>query len=274
MTSPATVKQPSAEDLSSRLEFALKVAEEAQSLILGYYQSADLVVERKRDATPVTEADKQTEVLIRDRLAVSFPDDAILGEEFPGKDGTTGFRWILDPIDGTKSFVHGVPLFGTLIGIEYESKCVVGVCRFPALNEVVYAAKGTGAWWKIGDLEPRPARVSGVTELADATFCTTNPSRWYSIGRRETYENLIGSVQLARGWGDCFGHILVATGRAELMVDPSLNAWDAAALVPILEEAGGHFVDWTGEATIYGGSGLSVVPGLKDTVLSLLKKSM
>ncbi|WP_010582972.1 histidinol-phosphatase [Schlesneria paludicola] len=272
MTRPAAATEPSPEDLASRLEFALRVAEEAQGLILSYYQSADLVVERKRDATPVTEADKQTEVLIRDRLAVAFPDDAILGEEFPGKDGTTGFRWILDPIDGTKSFVHGVPLFGTLIGIEYGTKCVVGVCRFPALNEVVYAAKGTGAWWKIGDEEPRPARVSGVTELADATFCTTNPSRWYNIGRRDTYETLIGSVQLARGWGDCFGHILVATGRAELMVDPSLNAWDAAALVPILEEAGGHFVDWTGEATIYGGSGLSVVPGLKDTVLSLLKK--
>ena len=125
---------PSADDLSSRLDFALKVAREASELILGYYQSADLAVERKRDSSPVTEADKRAELLIRSRLSEAFPGDAILGEEFPDQPGTTGFRWILDPIDGTKSFIHGVPLFGTLIGVEYHSKCVMGVVRFPALN--------------------------------------------------------------------------------------------------------------------------------------------
>jgi len=259
-----------ADDLSSRMEFALLVAREASDLILPYYQNPELEVERKRDSSPVTEADKGAELLIRARLAERFPDDAILGEEFPSKEGTTGFRWILDPIDGTKSFIHGVPLFGTLIGIEFQGVCVIGVCRFPALDEVIYAAKGHGAWWQLGKGEPRRAHVSSVTRLSEATFCNTNPSRWVAIGKSAAFEKLLTSVQLARGWGDCYGHMLVATGRADVMIDPAMNAWDAAALLPIIEEAGGHFLDWTGNATIYSGNGLSVAPGLKDEVMAIL----
>lgn len=257
-------------DLSQRLEFALKVAREAQTLILGYYQNDSLEVISKSDLTPVTAADRGAEELIRARLKVAFPHDGVLGEEFPETPGTSGFRWILDPVDGTKSFVHGVPLFGTLIGIEYEKTCVVGVCRFPALNEVVYASKGQGAWWQIGEEAPKPAKVADVSSLSEATFCQTNMLRWEAVGRWDSLMTMLRSVGLARGWGDCFGHVLVATGRAHVMVDPSLNPWDAAALVPILQEAGGHFVDWSGNATIYGGSGLSVVPGLKDQVLKIL----
>ena len=272
MTTSDSTELP-AHELSSRLAFALDVAREASDLILGFYQAADLAVERKRDSSPVTEADKQTELLIRDRLNASFPDDAILGEEFPDKPGTTGFRWILDPIDGTKSFIHGVPLFGTLIGVEFDSQCVIGVARFPALDEVVYASRGQGTWWQIGKNEPRRMFASSVSQLADATFCMTNPSRWLAMGRQDELDTLLTSVLLARGWGDCYGHVLVATGRADLMIDPALNAWDAAALLPIVEEAGAHFVDWNGDATIYGGNGISVVPGLKDAVLRILKKT-
>ena len=261
----------SSTDLQSRLDFALAVAREASAFILPYYRNPDLEVERKWDSSPVTEADKGAELLIRERLATAFPNDAILGEEFPDKPGTSGFRWIVDPIDGTKSFIHGVPLFGTLIGIEYESTCVIGVVRFPALDEMVYAARGLGAWWQIGDAPPRRAKVSSVTSLSEATFCTTNPARWIAMGRREAFESLLSSVQLARGWGDCYGHMLVATGRAEVMIDPAMNAWDAAALLPIIQEAGGEFVDWTGTPTIYGGNGLSVVPSLKAEVLRRLK---
>lgn len=261
------------DQLSARLEFALSVAEEASELILAYYQIEDLEIERKHDTSPVTEADKRTELLIRERLESSFPDDAILGEEFPDKPGTTGFRWILDPIDGTKSFIRGVPLFGTLIGVEFDSKCVIGVARFPALNEVVYASRGGGTWWKKGGQEPHRTYASSISTLSEATFCMTNPSRWIAMGRKDALEAFLGGVQLARGWGDCFGHILVATGRAEIMIDPALNAWDAAALLPIIEEAGGHFFDWNGEPTIYGGNGVSVVPGLKDVVLGILRKT-
>lgn len=270
-TPPAA--SPSNQDLTARLAFALNVAREASALILNYYQSTTLEVESKRDSSPVTEADRQTELLIRERLASSFPDDAILGEEFPDKAGTSGFRWILDPIDGTKSFIHGVPLFGTLIGVEFESECVIGVVRFPPLNEVIYAARGSGAWWQIGESAPRRACVSSVTALSDATFCMTNPSRWIDTGHEQALKALLNSVQLSRGWGDCYGHMLVATGRAEIMIDPALNAWDAAALKPILEEAGGQFVDWNGEPTIHSGNGISVVPALKDAVLAILQRT-
>ena len=259
-----------AADLQQRLEFAVDAARRAGELILGYYQSSDLVVDRKGDSSPVTAADRGAEKLLRDEIAGTFPDDGVLGEELGEKPSTNGYRWILDPIDGTKSFVHGVPLYGTLIGLEYEGRCVLGVCRFPALDEVVYAAEGTGTWWQVGNASPRQVHVSAVSELADATFCSSTITGWEKTGRRETFDRLCRRTGLTRGWGDCYGHILVATGRIELMVDPELNPWDAAALVPILQEAGGAFVDFDGRCSIYSGNGLSVNAALSDDVLRLL----
>lgn len=259
-------------DLKARLDFAVQAAEKAQELILEYYQNANLEVESKSDESPVTIADRNAELLLRDEIAREFPEDGILGEEFPETKGTNDYRWILDPIDGTKSFVHGVPLFGTLIGLEHNGESVLGVCRFPALNEVVYAALGHGCWWQIGDAEPKRAQVSEISTLKESCFCTTNVSRWDGFLGPKKYKKLCKSVKLTRGWGDCFGHILVATGRAELMVDPALSLWDAAALVPILREAGGHFVDLQGKETAYSEHGLSVNGNLKETVLELLNK--
>lgn len=263
-------------DYQSRLEFALDASVKAQELILRYYQNQDLAVDSKHDDTPVTEADRGAEQLIRELLDEAFPEDGVLGEEFPEKPGKNQFRWILDPIDGTKSFVHGVPLFGCLIGLEEgtsqeDRRCVVGVCRFPALDEVIYAAKGSGAFWKIGQNAPRPARVSDVDSLSDACFCTTNAARWQAPDLQQPYQTLSTQVKLTRGWGDCFGHMLVATGRAEMMVDPVLSEWDAAALLPILEEAGGHFIDRQGKATIYSKNGMSVNAKLKDELLAIMK---
>jgi histidinol phosphatase-like enzyme (inositol monophosphatase family) len=264
------------QDLKSRLEFALDVYEDARKLILSFYQQASLEVEEKKDFSPVTEADRGAELLIRERLAVAFPNDGILGEEFPEKPGTSVFRWILDPVDGTKSFVHGVPLFGTLIGLEAidgeQRKCVMGVCGLPALGEVVYAHEGGGAFWKIPDQPVRQVHVSKVNTIESCTFLTTNMQRWQKIGKWEAYSEILERCKLSRGWGDCYGHILVATGRADLMADPALNPWDAAALVPILQEAGGHFVDWKGNPTIYGKNGISVTAGLKDEVLQILNR--
>jgi histidinol phosphatase-like enzyme (inositol monophosphatase family) len=259
-------------ELTSRLQHALEWALEAQGLIMGYYQNADLKVEDKKDSSPVTLADRGAEELLRKHIESIYPQDGILGEEYGEKAGSNGFRWVLDPVDGTKSFVHGVPLFGTLIGIEFESKCVVGVCRFPALNEVMYARKGGGAWWQKGEQAPTPAKCSNISKLEDACFCTTNAARWVHHGHSDVYKHLCETVKLSRGWGDCFGHMLVATGRAELMVDPILSPWDAAALVPILEEAGGHFLDYQGNATIYSSHGFSVNGALKDTALKLFRK--
>lgn len=256
--------------LEDRLQFALAVARDAQDLILGYYQNVDLNVDLKADESPVTAADKGAERLIRDRLATSFPDDGILGEEFGTLETKNGFRWILDPVDGTKPFVQGVPLFGTLIGLEFESRVVLGVARFPALNEVVFAADGLGTWWQIGDREPRRTTVSPIGELSRSVFCFTEPQRFAKVGRPEVLEKLMKLCRMSRGWGDCYGHILVATGRAEIMIDPELSAWDAAALVPIVREAGGHYLDWSGEESIYTGNGFSVNEELKDEILSLL----
>lgn len=254
-----------------RLQFALAVSLEARDLIMGYYQQANLVVENKRDASPVTEADRGAEQLIRQRLAESFPHDAVLGEEFGERPGTSGYRWILDPIDGTKAFIHGVPLFGTLIGVEFQGQCVVGVCRLPALNEVVYAARGHGAWWQVGIEAPRPAHVSAIQDIRLATFCTTDLNGYRVVGQEAAYQRVLDAVNLARGWSDCYGYALVATGRADLMVDPRMNPWDAAALVPILQEAGGHFLDWSGQPSIYGGNGIGVNAALKDDVLKLIQ---
>jgi histidinol phosphatase-like enzyme (inositol monophosphatase family) len=258
-------------ELKQRLDFAVAAAEDAGRLILSYYQDAGLTVELKGDASPVTVADRGAEELLRETISAAFPEDGILGEELEDKPSANGMQWILDPIDGTKSFVHGVPLFGTLIGLECDGRVVAGVCRLPALDEVVYAAVGQGAWWQTGTDDPRSARVSTVSELSEALLCVTTITSWEKIGRQDAFENLLAVAGLARGWGDCYGHILVATGRAEVIVDPQMNAWDAAALVPILQEAGGHFVDWTGKVSIYGGNGLSVNGQLKDAVLELIK---
>ncbi|MBT4865958.1 MAG: histidinol-phosphatase [Planctomycetaceae bacterium] len=259
-------------ELSQRLDFAVEAARRAGELILSFYQRDDLHVDLKSDESPVTAADRGAEELIRQLVGETFPDDGVLGEEFEDKPAANGFRWILDPVDGTKSFVHGVPLFGTLIGVEHDGQMVAGVCRFPALNEVVYAATGQGTWWQTGGNEPRRAKVTDVAQLADALFCTTTITGWDTTGNRAAFDRLCDASRLVRGWSDCYGHILVATGRADVMVDPEMNAWDIAALIPIVQEAGGEFVDWAGNTTIDGGNGLSVNSMLKDEVLSLLKK--
>lgn len=261
----------SSPEISTRLEFALQAAREASELILGYYQSADLQVERKRDASPVTAADRGAEELIRARLEAAFPQDGVLGEEFGERPSSSGYRWILDPVDGTKSFMHGVPLFGTLIGVEYEGEMVIGLCRIPPLDEVVYAARGAGAWWQTGGAPPRRAQVSATPELADGLFCTTTITGWKTIGRQETFQKLCDAAGLTRGWSDCYGHLLVATGRADVMVDPAMNPWDIAALIPIMQEAGGFCGSWNGDVTIHGGNGVSCNAALRDEVLALLK---
>ncbi len=255
----------------TRLDFALEITQQAAELILKHYQSQTLGVESKADDSPVTVADKGAEQLIRDALAAKFPDDGVLGEEFDDVASSNGYRWILDPIDGTKPFIYGVPLFGTLVGIEFEGRMVAGVCRLPALDEVMYATEGQGAWWKIGCAEPTRAKVSDTTDLAQARLMFTEPTSDIRCGRGEVLPKLLQRVRIARGWGDCYGHMLVATGRADIAVDPQMSAWDIAALIPIVREAGGNCTDWKGDENIIGGDGVSVTPGLKAAVFELLR---
>jgi histidinol phosphatase-like enzyme (inositol monophosphatase family) len=258
-------------DLRSRLDLAVLAGRSAGRIAAGYFAHLKFDVETKHDGTPVTIADRQTECELRRHIEQAFPEDAILGEEFPSRPGESGWRWILDPIDGTKSFIHGVPLFGTLIGIEFEGECVAGVIELPALNERVFAARGQGAWHVKGDEPRQPARVSAIRSLSESLFCCGSVTTFVNEHRLDVFETLRAASKLSRGWGDCYGYVLVATGRAEVMVDPVLNVWDMAALLPILTEAGGTFTDWQGQATIHGRDGIGTNGHVLSEVLAITR---
>jgi histidinol-phosphatase len=226
----------------------------------------------KQDDTPVTVADRRAEEHLRQRISKAFPDDAVFGEEMPEQPGTRPFRWIIDPIDGTKSFIHGVPLYSTLVGMEWEGESVLGVIRIPALDECVYAARGQGAWYLHANQPPRRAHVSSQRTLSKALFVTSEVINFDRTGRRGAYDRLQAAARLTRTWGDGYGYLMVATGRAELMVDPMMAVWDAAALPPVLEEAGGTFTDWRGNRTIRGGEGVATNGLLMEESLALLGK--
>lgn len=245
------------EPYRSRLEFAIAAAREAGQLTLRYFRTPELAVDIKDDRSPVTEADRQAEQLLRRRIAEAFPDDGILGEEFGETPGSSGMRWILDPIDGTKSFVHGVPLYGTMVAVEHEGRSAVGVVALPALDELAYAARGHGAWLQRGQAEPERAAVSSVARLGESLVSTSAIEGPREDGPAAGLLRLIRQARLARTWGDCYGYVLVATGRAEVMVDPAMKLWDTAAVQPIVEEAGGVFTDWQGTATMYGGQAVA-----------------
>ena len=252
--------------VETRLNFALAASERAEAFVLEHYLSTSLDVELKSDESPVTIADRGAEQMLRKEILKEFPNDAVLGEEFGETSGTSGYRWVLDPVDGTKSFVHGVPLFGMLIGLQHNGESLAGICRLPGAREVIYAMQGGGAWWSRGGEAPVEARVRTDVEMSDSLFCYTAIDGFEQIGRIDVLRKLSQKCRLTRGWGDCYGHMLVATGRAGIMVDPLLAEWDACALLPIIREAGGVFMDWTGVARADGGNGISLAPQLRESV--------
>jgi len=249
------------------LQELLSVAIEAAYLggrrTLAYF-NADVAVKTKADHTPVTQADHESEKIIRNRIARSFPHHAIIGEEGGATRGHVSYRWIIDPLDGTQTFIRGVPLYGVLVGVVVKGKPSVGVIYLPVQDELVAAADGLGCHWN-----GRPARVSTIATLKEATLLTTNSTM--AMKRSDAYERLAARTRLQRTWGDCYGYALVATGRAEIMLDPSLNLWDCAPLPPILREAGGCFTNWAGESTIRGGDGVATNGVLHSEVVSILK---
>jgi histidinol-phosphatase len=248
--------------LSDLLSVATEAAYLAGRRTLAYFNTG-VAVELKADDTPVTCADRESEQLIRDRIARSFPEHSILGEEGGSQEGDPDYRWIIDPIDGTKTFIRGVPLYGVMIGVEVKGQPSVGVVYMPALDEMLTAATGLGCHWN-----GRPARVSPVAALSEAAVLATSIAS--SMARSDAFGRLAAASQFTRTWGDCYGYVLVATGRAEVMLDATINAWDCAPLLPILEEAGGHFTTWAGEATIWGKDGLATNAALHRPVLDLL----
>jgi len=260
--------------MQQRLEYARKIAYQAGELTRPYfYHTEKLDVEKKADESPVTRADRETEQFLRQRIAEQFPNDAIFGEEFPYTEGTSGFRWILDPIDGTKSFICGVPLYSTLIGLETDGRCIGGVIALPALYELVWAGCGLGAWHETNHGEPKRCHVSDCSDLREAAFMTSEVLTFDKVNRREAYNRLEKSVRLTRTWGDAYGYALVATGHADVMVDPIMSDWDSAPLLVILEESGGRFTDWQGHATSFGKEGVATNGILHDDVLRCLMDS-
>ena len=252
------------DSLHGRMEFAVDAAWQAGKITLRYYQSG-VRTEWKADESPVTIADRESELKIREMIEQAYPEDGICGEEFDDKPSRSGSRWFVDPIDGTKAFVQGVPLYGVLLALENPDGVVVGTVYLPALDEMVWAARGEGAWWK-----GRRASVSTVGALENACFCYTEHQSFAECGRAEAWRALAAAARVQRGWGDCYGHILVATGRAEGSFDPVMNPWDCGPLLPILEEAGGTFTDWQGQATIYGPDAFSTNGHLFEAVMAYL----
>ena len=253
-------------NLRPHLEFAVQTAYEAGRLTLGYFGTEAARPEFKADDTPVTVADREAERLIRGRIEARYPHHAILGEEFgETRRPDSDHLWILDPIDGTKSFVRGVPLYGVLIGLEIDGVCEVGAAYFPALDEMVCAATGEGCY-----LNGRRTYVSTRT-LAQGIACFTDAASFAEHGRGAAWERVLSAAGSARGWSDAYGHALVATGRAELMLDPIMNPWDCGPFPPILREAGGFLGDWSGNETIYANEAMSTTQTILSDVLRLVE---
>jgi histidinol-phosphatase len=248
------------------LEFATEIAWQAGKITLRYFQSG-ITADRKADESPVTVADRESEAFLRARIGKQYPHHAILGEEEGLTGGTDAeYRWVLDPIDGTKTFIRGVPFYGVLVGLLRNNEPIAGVVNIPALGEMVYAAQGTGAYWN-----GRPCRVSEVRNLREALLVATVAFGYEQHGKQPAFDRLVGAAGMFRTWADCYGYVLIATGRAEIAVDPLMNVWDAAPLLPILREAGGTYTDWQGNATIDGGEGVATNGALYDEVMQLIK---
>lgn len=261
-----TTAEPTVDEL---LDFALDATWQAGRITLGHFQTGTRA-ERKADNSPVTIADREAEQKLRQLINARWPDHALIGEEYghaTGNAGDSGYTWIIDPIDGTKSFVHGVPIYAVLLALVKDNEPLLGVMGFPALNEMVYAARGRGCYWN-----GRPARVSTVNDLSNAVLLASDLNTFAGYGRSDAFQRLIAATYIQRTWGDAYGYALVATGRAEVMLDPVMAIWDCGPLQVILEEAGGTFTDWKGIPTIFSGEAVATNGALFDQVMAIIRE--
>ena len=259
-----------------RYELAQKISKSAGKITLEWFQTDKFEVEKKADRSPLTIADRESEKHLREEISKQFPDDTIVGEEFGTSEGSSPWRWILDPIDGTKSFISGVPLYGTMVAVDCaipesdQRECVIGSVYIPGLDEGIHAMKGQGAWHFRGDAEPVKATVSKTADLSDAVLATSEVETFKEIQPPDLWDRLASEVYFCRTWGDVFGYLLLATGRIDVMVDPILNIWDAAAVMPIVQEAGGTFTDFLGQPRIDSGNAIASNGQFHDQLLKLL----
>jgi len=251
-------------NLNDELSFALSLADESRGIILKHFGTG-MAVEWKGDNTPVTLADRAAEEALRTRIVKQTPGYGIIGEEFGSETGSVDREWVIDPIDGTKAFIHGVPLFGTLIALLEKGEPVLGIIDLPALGQRVHATRGGGCF-----LNSKPCHVSKVESLDEALILDGSATTMERLGHGPAWAELRRKARLHRGWGDCYGHFLVATGAAEVMADPVVEIWDIAPMAVILPEAGGRFTGLLGTPGIHNRSGLSSNGLLHDTVTSAL----
>lgn len=254
------------------LRFAHVLADGADAQTMQRFQARDLRVETKPDATPVTDADQETEEAIRRTLQRARPRDAVVGEEM-GAQGWGARRWVIDPIDGTMNFLRGVPVWATLIGLLDGDDVVAGVVSAPALGRRWWAARGTGAWTGKSLASATRCRVSGVDRLAEASLSYSSLDGWEEIGRLDAFLDLMRACRRTRAYGDFWSYMLLADGAVDLVAEPDLALHDMAALVVIVEEAGGRFTDLTGTPGPFGGSAVATNGPLHEDVLARIGSS-
>lgn len=254
-------------DIKHLREAAVEFARAGGDSTLKHFKkSFDL--EFKSDQSPVTNADREAERIIRDLIRDHFPGHGIIGEEYGEENINSEVIWILDPIDGTRSFIHGVPFYTTLIGVMIRQKPSVGVIYAPALDEMVSAATDQGC-----TMNGENISVRKCNKLENATFLTTDVDSFGEFGYDKVLQKLIDKTRIHRTWGDAYGHMMVAAGRADIMIDAVLNLWDAAALLPVITEAGGVYCDLSGVSSIQSGNALSTNQTLKEEIVQLFKNN-
>jgi histidinol phosphatase-like enzyme (inositol monophosphatase family) len=251
-------------DLTPYRAFITELAHQSGDFVRPYFGRADLVVETKHDATPVTLADRGAEELMRTLLKAKFPTHGIIGEELGSDHPDAEFVWVLDPIDGTKSFITGVPLWGTLIALLHHGQPVLGAIHQPILKQLMLGDGTTTT------LNGRPVRVRSTARIEDATFLTSDPFNPSKYQNSDAFNALRQRAKLVRTWGDCYGYLLVAAGLADVMCDPIMNPWDIAALVPVIRGAGGVITDWKGGAPYPAESTVAATPALHAQVIKAL----
>jgi histidinol-phosphatase len=252
------------------LKLALQIADEADSLTMARFGAVDLVVETKPDMTPATDADLDVESMVRRRLTDERPDDAVLGEEFGGTAVFSGRQWVVDPIDGTKNFVRGVPIWATLIALLHDGVPVVGVASAPALQRRWWAATGHGAFASTAGGATRRISVSSVADIESASLSFSSLSGWAARGLRDRFIDLTDSVWRVRGYGDFLSYCLLAEGAVDIAAEPEVSLWDLAALDIVVREAGGSFTSLDGVPGPHGGSVVATNGLLQEAVLNRL----
>ena len=252
------------------LALALELADAADAITLDRFEASDLKVKSKPDMTPVSDADVAVEEVLRERLAEARPGDSIVGEEFGGETIFEGRQWVIDPIDGTKNFVRGVPVWATLISLLVDGQPVLGVVSAPALARRWYAAQGSGAWRTFNKGGLKRLEVSHVGELADASLAMSSLEGWKARGLQENFIALSERTWRLRGYGDFFGYCLVAEGAVDIAAEPEVSVWDLAALSVLVTEAGGTFSSLSGEPGPHGGDAIATNGLLHDAARKVI----